>query len=88
MPRRFLSVTAVVLAVYPNAWQFDVRLFSESLATPLTVGVLLVALTRPPGRSTAIWTGVLMGACLLTRPSSMLLFASTMMNPFNGVRLA
>jgi 4-amino-4-deoxy-L-arabinose transferase-like glycosyltransferase len=70
------AVTAFVLAVYPNAWQFDVRLFSESLAAPLTMAVLLVVLTvRATPRSAAL-TGALIGINLLVRPSAVFLIAA------------
>src|SRR5439155_14857698 len=35
---------AFVVAVHPFAWQYEVRLFSESLATPLTLLVLIAVL--------------------------------------------
>lgn len=73
---RAAAVAAVALAVHPNVWQFDVRLLSESLATPLTVLVLLVVLTREPTTRTAMVTGGLMGASLLLRPSAILLLAA------------
>ncbi len=66
---------AFVVAVYPLAWQFDVRAYSEVLATPITVAVLIVALTRPPTRGSAMGLGGLMGVALLVRPSSVFLFA-------------
>ena len=65
---------AFVLAVYPFAWQFEVRLFSESLAVPLTTGVLLILLDRPPTRRVVVATGLLLGAAVLVRPSSLFLF--------------
>lgn len=65
---------AFVLAVYPFAWQFEVRLFSESLAVPLTTGVLLLLLDRPPTRRVVVATGLLLGAAVLVRPSSLFLF--------------
>jgi 4-amino-4-deoxy-L-arabinose transferase-like glycosyltransferase len=64
---------ALVLAVYPFAWQYEVRLFSESLAVPLTIGVLLAVLDRRPTRRVVAATGLLLGAALLVRPSSLFL---------------
>lgn len=62
-------VAAGVVAVYPLAWQYDVRLYSEVLATPLTTLAVILLLTwrRPAAVGAAI------GACLLVRPSSLLL---------------
>lgn len=65
---------ACVLAVYPLAWQYEVRLFSESLAVPLTTAVLLAALDRRPRPRTVAVTGLLLGLAVLVRPSSLFLF--------------
>lgn len=62
-------VAAFVVAVYPNTWQFDVRLYSEALATPLTVMAFLLLLTS---RRPAL-LGAVIGAALLVRPSSVFL---------------
>jgi hypothetical protein len=69
-------VAALVLAVYPNAWQFDVRLYSEALAGPLTILALLLVLgaARVSIRRAAL-AGLLIGLLLLVRPSSLLLLA-------------
>lgn len=66
-------VAAAVVAVYPFAWQFDVRLYSESIATPLTLLFLLVILERVPTPRRAALAGVLIGAGLLIRPSTAML---------------
>jgi hypothetical protein len=79
--RRLFGVTAgvlaaLVVAVYPNAWQFDVRLYSESLANPLTIGVLFAVLTATIltwGR--VVTVGALLGLLILVRPSSIMLIA-------------
>ncbi len=63
---------AFVLAVYPNAWQFDVRLFPEAVATPLTVALLLVVLTCCATPRMAALAGALLGLNLLVRPSAVL----------------
>jgi hypothetical protein len=69
-------VTAALVAVYPNAWQFDVRLYAEVLATPLTLLVLLAALTaQRPGWRRAALTGVALGALVLVKPSGIALAA-------------
>ena len=69
------AAAAAILAVYPNVWQFDVRLFSESVATPLTLLVLLLVIERAPSTRRAAVVGAVMGVSLLVRPSALLLFA-------------
>ncbi len=61
---------ALVVAVYPLAWQFEELLYPESLATPLTVAALILILTGTPTRRRAVATGALTGVALLVRPSS------------------
>lgn len=68
-------LSAAIVAIYPFAWQFEVRLYSESLATPLTLVVLLVVLGQVPTAKRAAVAGALMGASLLIRPSAVMLFA-------------
>ena len=63
-------VAAFVVAVYPLAWQFEELLYSESLATPLTVGALILILTGVPSARRAAAAGVVTGLALLVRPSS------------------
>jgi hypothetical protein len=69
-------LAAGVVAVYPNAWQFEVRLFSEALATPLTTLLLIFVLgaTAITNRRAAA-VGVVLGILLLLKPSSVLLAA-------------
>ncbi|HEX8742407.1 MAG TPA: glycosyltransferase family 39 protein [Thermoleophilaceae bacterium] len=67
---------AFVVAVAPSAWQFDVRLYSEALATPLMLILLLVVLERGPSRGRVIAVGALLGVSLLIRPSAVFLFAT------------
>jgi 4-amino-4-deoxy-L-arabinose transferase-like glycosyltransferase len=62
-------VAAFAVALYPLAWQYEELLYPESLATPLTLAVLVVMLTRPPSRRNAVVTGILVGISLLVRPS-------------------
>lgn len=75
--RRLFSSTvglaaALVVAVYPNTWQFDVRLYSEALANPVTVLALILLLTS---RRPAL-LGAVIGGALLIRPSSLFLLAA------------
>ena len=67
---------AFVVAVAPSAWQFDVRLYSEVLATPLILVLLLIVLERAASRPRTIAVGALLGLSLLIRPSSVFLFAT------------
>jgi 4-amino-4-deoxy-L-arabinose transferase-like glycosyltransferase len=72
---RVATVAAFVVAVYPLAWQYDGLLYPESLATPLTVAILIAILpdraTAPHGPSMrrAALAGGLLGISLLIRPS-------------------
>ena len=45
---RVAIAAAFLVAVYPLAWQFEARLYSESLATPIVLAVLLLVLDREP----------------------------------------
>jgi 4-amino-4-deoxy-L-arabinose transferase-like glycosyltransferase len=72
-------VAAFVLALYPNAWQYDVRVYSEALSNPLstlTLALLLPLIARPkhsvPAR-TLLAIGLLFGLALLIRPSAIVL---------------
>ena len=66
---------AFVVAVHPFAWQYEVRLFSESIATPLTLLVLIAILGTRPSPPRAVGVGVLMGVLMLVRPAGIYLFA-------------
>lgn len=67
---------AVLMAFYPNAWQFDVRLYSEALANPLTILALLLILgVSKVSFKRAACVGVVIGVLMLIRPSSVLLLA-------------
>jgi 4-amino-4-deoxy-L-arabinose transferase-like glycosyltransferase len=72
---RAALVAAALVAVYPMAWQFEARLYSESLATPLTLLALLLVLERDPTPRRAALTGLALGLSLLVRPSAIFLFA-------------
>lgn len=60
-----------MVAVYPFAWQFEVRLFAESLVTPLTLIVLLLALDRRASARRAALVGLVAGLMILVRPSAL-----------------
>lgn len=71
---RAASVAAIVMAVYPFAWLWEVSLYSESIATPLGLCFLLLVLERPaPTVRRAAAIGVLLGVSLLVRPSALML---------------
>lgn len=60
---------AFLVAVYPMAFQFEELLYSEAIATPLLLGVLVLAWTRAPTARRAVLTGAVLGVAMLTRPS-------------------
>jgi 4-amino-4-deoxy-L-arabinose transferase-like glycosyltransferase len=60
---------AFLVAVYPMAFQFEELLYSEAIATPLLLCVLLLAWTRAPTPRRAVLTGAVLGLAMLTRPS-------------------
>jgi 4-amino-4-deoxy-L-arabinose transferase-like glycosyltransferase len=68
---RVAFVAAALAAVHPNLWQWEGRLYSEALALPLGVLLVLLVLDRPPTRRLAVWTGVVLGVNLLVRPTSL-----------------
>lgn len=70
---RVAAVAAFVVALYPLAWQYEGLLYSESLATPLTLAVLIVIFTRAPSRGRAALCGLLLGLELLVRASGVFL---------------
>ena len=75
-PRVGLAAAAVV-AVYPFAWQYEARLYSESLATPLTLALLLVVLRpEPPTVRRALGAGALLALSFYVRPSAFVLAAA------------
>ena len=69
---RVAIAAAVVVAVYPMAWQYEELLYSESLATPLTLAFLVLALTGRPSRRRAALAGLVLGVALLARPTSVI----------------
>ena len=71
------AVAAFGIAVFPLSWQFFGLLYSEALAIPLTLVILLLALDpRAPSIARAGGVGALVGVCLLIRPTSFFLFAA------------
>ena len=69
---------AAVVAIHPGTWQFELRLYSEALATPLTLLALLVVLGRPSARVTvarAATAGGVIGLGVLVRPTALFLLA-------------
>jgi 4-amino-4-deoxy-L-arabinose transferase-like glycosyltransferase len=67
--RRVAVVAAVVVALYPGAWQYEELLYPEGLATPLMLAALIMILGGRPTRRRAVGTGLLVGISLLIRPS-------------------
>ena len=74
---RVAIAAAFLVAVYPLAWQFEARLYSESLATPIVLAVLLLVLDREPTMRRALGAGALLGLGLLVRPGLMWLVVGT-----------
>ena len=73
---RVATAAAFVIALFPLSWEFFGLLYSEALAIPMTLGVLLIALDRPrPSTARAAAAGALIGACMLVRPTSFFLVA-------------
>jgi 4-amino-4-deoxy-L-arabinose transferase-like glycosyltransferase len=66
---RAAGIAAFAVAVYPLAFQYEELLFSESFATPLTLALLVLALTRPPTPRRAAACGAVLALAMLTRPS-------------------
>ena len=66
---RAAAAAAFLVAIYPMAFQFEELLYSEAIATPLLLGVLVLAWTRRPTPRRAVATGAVLGVAMLTRPS-------------------
>jgi 4-amino-4-deoxy-L-arabinose transferase-like glycosyltransferase len=75
---RVATVAAFLVALYPLAFQYEELLYSESLATPLTIAVLIVIFAGPPTRRRAIVCGLLLGVSLLVRSSDAFLLAGVL----------
>lgn len=65
---RVAIVAAFVVAVYPLAWQFEEMLYPESLATPLTLALLILMLTGPLTKRRGVVFGLVLGIALMCAP--------------------
>jgi 4-amino-4-deoxy-L-arabinose transferase-like glycosyltransferase len=73
---RVATVSAFVVALFPLTWEFFGLLYSEALAIPLTLLVLVLVIGRPaPTAGRALGIGAIVGVCLLIRPTSFFLLA-------------
>lgn len=72
------TTAAFVVAAYPLAWQYEELLYSESFATPLTLGLLLLIFTRTPTPRRALGFGSLLGVALYIRPTAEFLLAGAL----------
>ncbi len=70
------TAAAFVAAAYPFVWQFEARLFAEALATPLTLGILLLVLDRRPSTRAIVAAGALSGVLILVKPSALHILAA------------
>jgi SAM-dependent methyltransferase len=70
------TAAAFVAAVHPFVWQFEARLFAETLATPLTLGILLLVLDRRPIMCNVVAAGALSGVLILVKPSALHILAA------------
>lgn len=73
--RRAAMAAALIAAAYPAVWQWNGLLYSEALAIPLTLLLLIAILGRAPTLRLAALSGALLGVNLLVRPSSIALAA-------------
>lgn len=75
---RVAIVAAFAVALYPLAWQYEELLYSESLATPLTLGLLILIFSRPPTWRRAIAVGLLLGLTMFVRPTTEFVLAGAL----------
>jgi 4-amino-4-deoxy-L-arabinose transferase-like glycosyltransferase len=68
---RVAAVTAALAALAPNLWQFEGRIYSEALALPLAVLLLVLVLDRAPTVRLSVAVGVVLAVNLLVRPTSL-----------------
>ena len=73
---RAATAAAFLVAIYPMAFQFEELLYSEAIATPLLLAVLVLAWTKQPTARRAALTGAVLGVAMLTRPSLGMLAAA------------
>lgn len=72
--RRVALAAAALAAVYPQMWQWELRMYPEALALPLGLLVLILVLERRPSGGRAALVGVLIGLSMLVRPTQFFLF--------------
>jgi hypothetical protein len=70
------TAAAFVAALHPFVWQYEARLFAEALATPLTLGILLLLLDRRPSMRHVVAAGALAGVLILVKPSALTILAA------------
>jgi len=70
LDRDVALLAAGIMAVYPNAFQFEQLLYPESIAQPLGLLLLVVTLKQAPTTRIAALGGVLLAVGMLVRPSS------------------
>jgi len=71
---RAAIATAFVVAVFPFVWEWFGLLYTEALAIPLAVLILIVLIERRPTTGLAVGLGALTGVAMLIRPTSVFLF--------------
>lgn len=68
---RVAAIAAFAAAAYPFIWHTETRFFSEALAVPLFLGVMVLLLDRPEASyRRAAAAGALAGLTMLTRPAT------------------
>ena len=72
---RVALISAWVVALFPLVWEWFGLLYTEALAIPLTLAILIAFVDRMPSRNRAISVGALLGVAILLRPTSFFLFA-------------
>jgi peptidoglycan/LPS O-acetylase OafA/YrhL len=71
-------VAALVVAVFPLAWEYYGLFFPEALAVPMTMVVLLLFIEREPTPKRAALVGAAVGVSLLIRPTAFFLLAGVL----------
>ena len=61
------------MALYPNIWRWEMRFYPEAPALLLALLFFILVLTRVPTRRVVVAVGLLVGASLLVRPTSVFL---------------
>jgi len=70
------TAAAFIAALNPFIWQFEARLFAETLATPLTLAILLLVLDRRQSTRAIVAAGALAGVLILVKPSALHILAA------------